>query len=71
MTLPMVILGAGQSLATTKVINLGNSQFFRPSVSNSQLQLDTQQPPPFLVAARDDQQKECDWLGVCTGDGKK
>jgi hypothetical protein len=68
MTLPMFLLGAGQSFASTKVINIGNSQFFRQSVSHSQLKLDTQQPPLILLAARDDQQKECDWLGVCKGD---
>jgi hypothetical protein len=36
-----------------------------------QARLDTQQPPPFYVAGKDDKKKECQWLGLCDGKDKK
>jgi hypothetical protein len=65
MTLPMLLCGAGQSLASIQVINPGNFQFARPTVRTSQVKLDTQQPPPFFLAAREEPKKECEWLGIC------
>jgi hypothetical protein len=65
MTLPMLLCGAGQSLASIQVINPGNFQLARPTVRTSQVKLDTQQPPPFFLAAREEPKKECQWLGIC------
>jgi hypothetical protein len=65
MTLPMLLCGAGQSLASIQVINPGNFQFARPTVRISQVKLDTQQPPQFFLAAREEPKKECEWLGIC------
>jgi hypothetical protein len=65
MTLPMLLCGAGQSLASIQVINPGNFQLARPTVRTSQVKLDTQQPPPFFLAAREEPKKECEWLGIC------
>lgn len=65
MTLPMILMGAGQSLASIQVINLGNFHFPQPTMRTSQVKLDTQQPPPFFLAAREEPKKECEWLGIC------
>ncbi len=70
LTLPVLIIGAGQSLVNLKLINQGNSQNPRSAPRTSQVKLDTQQPPPFLLAARDDEKKECEWLGICDGPKK-
>jgi hypothetical protein len=72
MTLPMLLIGAGQSLGNVKVISQGGFQSPRPNLRASEVKLDTQQPPPLFVAAKDDQQRkdECSWLDIC-GDKKK
>jgi hypothetical protein len=71
MTLPILLIGADQSFASIKVIHQGNSQIVRPTGRTSQVTLDTQQPPPFLLAGRGDDQKECKWLGICDGKDDK
>lgn len=72
MTLPMLLIGAGQSLGNIQVMSQGNFQSTRQTLTTSQVKLDTQQPPPLFLAAKDDQQRkdECSWLGIC-GDPKK
>jgi hypothetical protein len=67
LTLPMLIIGVGQSSASIKAINPGNFQLARPPASFSQATLNSQQPPPFLLAARDEDErtKECTYLGIC------
>jgi len=67
MTLPILLIGADQSFASIKVIHQGNSQMVRPTGRTSQVTLDTQQPPPFLLAGRDDDKKACKWLRICDG----
>ncbi|HAA31674.1 MAG TPA: hypothetical protein DCE56_33185 [Cyanobacteria bacterium UBA8553] len=72
MALPILLIGAGQSFGNVRVINQGDLQSTRPTLLTSQVKLDTQQPPPLFLAAKDDQQRkdECSWLGIC-GDKKK
>lgn len=72
MALPMLLIGAGQSFETIQVMSQGNFQSTGPTLTTSQVKLDTQQPPPLFLAAKDDQQRkdECSWLGIC-GDPKK
>ncbi len=67
MTLPMLLIGSGQSFTHSKLINSGSFRFSQPPLRDSQARLDSQQTPPFSLAARDEQkQKEkCDWIGIC------
>jgi hypothetical protein len=64
-TLPMVIVGVGQTFANVPLNNLVNLQFTRQSARISQVTLDSQASPPILQAARDEQNKECQLLGIC------
>ena len=68
---PMLLIGSGQMLASARVKNPETSQLSRPSIIVSEVKLGTQQPPPLYLAAKDDQQQECVWLGICDGKGKK
>lgn len=63
--LPMLISGLGESLTSFQFIHPGRFSFFKPTVKTSQATLNSQQPPPFLFAARDDKEKECVWLDIC------
>lgn len=62
--LPVLIIGASHSLVS-KVINQGNPELTQSTVRTSQVRLKTQQPQPFLISARDEEKKECQWLGIC------
>jgi hypothetical protein len=68
---PMLLIGSGQMLASTRVNNPESWHLSRPSIRVPQVKLGTQQPPPLYLAAKDDQQQECVWLGICDGKGKK
>ena len=63
--LPMVIVGVGLHFANIPLNNLVNLQFTRQSAVISQVTLDSHASPPFLQAARDEQNKECQLLGIC------
>jgi hypothetical protein len=65
LALPVLIIGAGYSLASHKVINQGNSPSAQSTSRTYQLRLKTQQLQPFLISARDEEKKECQWLGIC------
>ncbi len=65
LALPILIIGIGYSLASYKVINQRNSPISQSTVRTSQVRLKTQQPQPFLISARDEEKKECQWLGIC------
>jgi len=65
LALPILIIAAGQALANFKVLDRGISQLPKLTPKISQVKLDTQQPPSFLLSARDDQKEECEWLGIC------
>lgn len=65
LTLPVLMFGAGQTLATLKVTNQGNLQSATPTSRISQVRLGTQEPPTFLLTARDEGKQECVWLGIC------
>ncbi|MBW4544895.1 MAG: hypothetical protein KME25_10695 [Symplocastrum torsivum CPER-KK1] len=65
MTLPMVIVGVGLHFANIPLNNLVNLQFTRQSARISQVTLDSQASSPILQAARDEQNKECQLLGIC------
>jgi hypothetical protein len=68
---PMLLIGSGQMLASVRSNNPGNWHLSKPSMSMSQVRLGTQQPPPLYLVAKDDQKKECQWLGLCNGKDKK
>lgn len=70
LAVPALLIGSGEILASIKVNAQENLQLFRPAKRISQVTLSTQQPPPLYLAARDDQQKECQWLGLCDGKDK-
>lgn len=72
MALPMLLIGAGQSFGNLRPISPGDYQSTGPTPLTSQVKLDTQQPPPLFLAAKDDKQTkdECSWLGIC-GDTQK
>lgn len=63
LALPILMIGAGNSLAK-KVTNQSNSKT-ESTAGISQVRLKTQQPQPFLISARDEERKECQWLGIC------
>jgi len=65
MTLPMGIVGVGLHFANIPLNNLVNLQLTRQSARISQVTLDSHASPPFLQAARDEQNKECQLLGIC------
>ncbi len=65
LALPVLIIGAGHSLANFKAFNQGNSGITQSTTRISQVRLKTQQPQPFLISARDEETKECQWLGIC------
>lgn len=65
LALPILIIGAGHSLANFKALNQGNSGITQSTTRISQVRLKTQQPQPFLISARDEERKECQWLGIC------
>jgi hypothetical protein len=67
LTLPMLLFGAGQSLASTRIVHQDNLQWDRHTERDLRATLKTQQPPLFILAARDDRKKECEWLGICDG----
>ncbi len=65
LTLPMLIIGVGQNLASLKVVKQGNFQYSRPPAKLSQATLDKPTTAPVYLAARDEQKKECKWVGIC------
>jgi hypothetical protein len=69
LTLPILIIGVGQSFASTKVINQGDYQFTRPTTRTSQATLDSHTSPPFYLAARTtDKEPDCRLAGLCDDD---
>lgn len=69
---PMLLIGSGQVLASVRSNNLENWHLSRLGNRSDQARLSTQQPPPLYLAGKDDQKKECQWLGLCDGkDNKK
>jgi hypothetical protein len=64
LALPILMIGAGNSLAK-KVTNQSNLKMAQSTAGISQVRLKTQQPQPFLISARDEERKECQWLGIC------
>lgn len=64
LALPILMIGAGNSLAK-KVTNQSISKTTQSIAGISQVRLKTQQPQPFLISARDEEKKECQWLGIC------
>lgn len=64
LALPILMIGAGNSLAK-KVTNQSISKTTQSTAGISQVRLKTQQPQPFLISARDEEKKECQWLGIC------
>lgn len=69
--LPTLLIGLGQILASVKLKMPENLQLVRQANRISQVRLSTQQPPPLYLATKDDQQQECQWLGICDGKDKK
>ena len=67
---PMLLIGAGQLLASVKFNISDNWHLSRSRMGNSEIRLVIQQPPPPYLA-KDDKQKECVWLGLCDGKDKK
>lgn len=66
LALPILMIGAGNSLAKkVTVANQDTSKLTESTVRISQVRLKTQQPQPFLISARDEERKECQWLGIC------
>jgi hypothetical protein len=65
LTLPMLMIGIGQSLASTQVINQEHLQIYRPAAKTAQAALTKPTTLPFYLAARDEQKKECEWVGIC------
>ena len=66
LALPILIIGAGNSLAKkVTVANQDTLKLTESTVRISQVRLKTQQPQPFLISARDEETKECQWLGIC------
>jgi len=70
-TLPILLIGADHGLAALTVIPQGNRPLTRPMARTSQVKLDSQQPPPYILAGRGDEKTQCSWLGICTGDEGK
>jgi hypothetical protein len=66
LALPILMIGAGNSLAKKiTVANQDTPKLTESTVRISQVRLKTQQPQPFLISARDEERKECQWLGIC------
>lgn len=66
LALPILMIGAGNSLAKkVTVANQVTPKLTESTTRNSQVRLKTQQPRPFLISARDEEKKECQWLGIC------
>jgi hypothetical protein len=65
LTLPILIIGIGHNLASILVIHQGSIQSYRPPARTAQATLDKSTTPPFYLAARDEQKKECLWVGIC------
>lgn len=65
LTLPILLLGLGHNLARIEVIQQGSIQSYRPPARTSQATLDKPTTSPFYLAARDEQKKECLWVGIC------
>lgn len=66
LALPILMIGASHSLAKkATVANLDTPKLNESTMSISQVKLKTQQPQPFLISARDEEKKECQWLGIC------
>jgi hypothetical protein len=65
LTLPMLIIGVGRSLASIKVIQQENFRYSRPPAKTLQATLDKPTTLPLYLAARDEQKKECVWVGLC------
>lgn len=66
LALPILMIGAGYSLAKkVTVANQDTPKLTESTMRISQVRLKTQQPQPFLISARDEEKKECQWLGIC------
>lgn len=66
LALPILMIGAGHSLAKkAAVTNPETAKLTESTTRISQVRLKTQQPQPFLISARDEERKECQWLGIC------
>jgi hypothetical protein len=66
LALPILMIGAGNSLAKkVTVANQDTPKLTESTTRISQVRLKTQQPQPFLISARDEERKECQWLGIC------
>lgn len=67
LALPILMIGADHSLA--KKVTVTNQDTPKLTESTTariyQVKLKTQQPQPFLISARDEEKKECQWLGIC------
>jgi hypothetical protein len=68
---PILLIGLALIFAGIKFNNSGNWHLSRVKLRNFQVKLDTQQPQPLYLAAKDDRKKECLWLGICDGKDKK
>lgn len=64
LVLPVLIVGIGHILANRAMVQ-SNSGIHQSTESISQVKLKTKQPQPFLISARDEETKECQWLGIC------
>jgi hypothetical protein len=66
LALPILMIGAGSSLAKKVIVaNQDTPKLTESTTRISQVRLKTQQPQPFLISARDEEKKECQWLGIC------
>jgi hypothetical protein len=65
LALPILITGIGHNLASIKVIQQGSIQSYRPPDRTAQATLNKPTTAPFYLAARDEQKKECLWVGIC------
>lgn len=65
LTLPILLIGVSRTLASLQVIQRGSFLQSRPPGKTSQATLDKHKTIPFYLAARDEQKKECEWVGLC------
>ncbi|HAX88124.1 MAG TPA: hypothetical protein DCY91_18100 [Cyanobacteria bacterium UBA11370] len=68
MTVPFLFIEAGQAFAGTQTVT-ELLQFPRQTPRTIQVTLNNQQPLPFMLGARDDdeQLEACRWVGSCDG----
>lgn len=63
--LPVLVVTISQSVANSGGMNTLYLHISPPPNNASQIQPDSEDPAPILLAARDRRQENCKWLRIC------